>query len=183
MTVFVNYFKGWSWSSVHKDQLASIARATPAAMVGYGINVVLAFIAFRNVVPSTPLAIWGITALSLAWYVGARSLRRSRSKICCGEGSPVRSASKPLLFGLLLALPWSVLAAAFTGATATDSQVILIALAVGMAASGSVLLSRYRPRPSFTRRRSSFRSASNACSSQPATISSWVRSARASWCS
>ncbi len=140
MTAFLNYFKGWSWSSVHKDQLASIARATPAAMVGYSVNIVLAFIAFRNTIPSTPLAIWGSAALSLCWYVGARSLRRSCSK-AGDEGQAVRSASKAMLFALLLALPWSVLAAAFAGTTATDGEVILIALTVGMAASGSVLLS------------------------------------------
>ena len=140
MTAFLHYFKGWSWSSVHKDQLASIARATPAATVGDSVNIVLAFIAFRNTIPSTPLAIWGSAALSLCWYVGGRSLRRSCSK-AGDEGQPVRSASKAMLFGLLLALPWSVLAAAFAGTTATDGEVILIALTVGMAASGSVLLS------------------------------------------
>ena len=148
MTAFLNYFKGWSWSSVHKDQLASIARATPAAMVGYSVNIVLAFIAFRNTIPSTPLAIWGSAALSLCWYVGARSLRRSCSK-AGDEGQAVRSASKATLFALLLALPWSVLAAAFAGTTATDGEVILIALTWRRVAVFFCL--PYRPQHSSTR--------------------------------
>jgi diguanylate cyclase (GGDEF)-like protein len=110
-------------------------------MVGYGINVLLAFIAFRNLVPPAQLAAWGVTALSLCWYVGASSVLGRRSRVRgLTEGPPLRSARKALLFGLLLALPWSVLATAFAGTLTGDAQVILIALAVGMAASGSILL-------------------------------------------
>ncbi len=47
---------------------------------------------------------------------------------------------KPLLFAVLLALPWSILPVFYAGAINGHDEIVLIALAVGMAASGSILL-------------------------------------------
>lgn len=131
----------WSGTTVHKEQLASIARATPAPMAGYAINVLLATIAFRDLLPPLQLALWTIASLSICGFIGVRSLRRRAAvKKASDPGrSPYRSARKVLVYSFLLALPWGVLGTTWAGSLG-DSEVILVALIVGMAASGSVLL-------------------------------------------
>lgn len=127
----------------HRDQLASLARATPAAMVAYAVNIVIAVIAFHGLVPGVELAAWAILSLALCSFVGIRSVsrgRRKRQSPALGSGSPQRDARRALLFGLLLGLPWAILASRWAGVLHGDSELILMALAVGMAASGSILL-------------------------------------------
>ncbi|MET0407438.1 MAG: EAL domain-containing protein [Hyphomicrobium sp.] len=134
------YYGGWDWSAVHRDQLASIARATPAAMAGYAINVILATFAFRASIPAVELATWSTLALALSVYRGLRSFRARRFARRTNDKIPVhRSARNAMVFSFLLGLPWCILGTAFAG-TVGDSEVILIALVIGMAASGSVLL-------------------------------------------
>lgn len=130
------------WNFVHREQLASIARATPAAMVGYAINVGLAILAFHGLLPALPLAAWGAASLAVCTIIFILSLRSrsGRREDKNPNQSPMRNAQKVFLFSFLLALPWSVLGTAWAG-TLGDSEVILIALVVGMAASGSILLS------------------------------------------
>jgi diguanylate cyclase (GGDEF)-like protein len=133
---------GWNWIStpVHREQLASIARATPPAMAGYAINVALATIAFRGLIPLHGLVLWTLCSFAVCGYVGVRSLRRRRANLTSDiTKKTLRPARNALLFSFLLALPWSVLATTWSGSLG-DSEVILIALVVGMAASGSVLL-------------------------------------------
>ncbi|MBS0250027.1 MAG: EAL domain-containing protein [Proteobacteria bacterium] len=139
---FLSDAGGWNWSSVHKEQLASIARATPAAMAGYAVNVLLAAIAFRGLIALPKLVLWTIVAITICAYVGIRSVRgRSNRRRSANSGQsrrrPVRNA---LLFSIALALPWTALGTIWVG-TVGGSEVILVALVVGMAASGSVLLS------------------------------------------
>ncbi|WP_290986154.1 EAL domain-containing protein [Hyphomicrobium sp.] len=130
----------WSWTSVHKEQLASIARATPTAMTGYAINVVLAALAFRQLVPTAHLLMWTLGSLAVCGYVGLRSLYRLRAtQKKTSVSPPLRPARRLLLFSALLALPWSVLGGLWVGSVG-DSEIVLVALVVGMAASGSVLL-------------------------------------------
>jgi diguanylate cyclase (GGDEF)-like protein len=137
-----SFFGDWNWSSVHQDQLASIARATPAAMLGYAINVALATIAFFDLVPTADLVLWTAGSLAICIYVGVRSLRRRRRAsvtATASRKSPLRPAHNVLLFSVLLALPWAFLGTVWAGQVG-DSEVVLIALMIGMAASGSVLL-------------------------------------------
>ncbi|AGK58295.1 diguanylate cyclase/phosphodiesterase [Hyphomicrobium denitrificans 1NES1] len=128
---------------VHLDQLASLARATPAAMAGYAVNVVIAVIAFHGLVPGAELAAWAAMSLAICSFVGIRSIRRGflkRQSPAPGPESPLRDAKCALLFGLLLGLPWAIMASRWAGVLHGDSELILMALAVGMAASGSILL-------------------------------------------
>ena len=80
------------------------------------------------------LLVW---IVRLRWCPGGS---HPADSVRAAKGSPVRSARKALLFGVLLALPWTVLATEWVGSVASSSEVVLIALCVGMAASGSVLL-------------------------------------------
>lgn len=132
----------------HRDQLASLARATPAAMAGYAVNVAIAVIAFHGFVPGIELAAWAAASLIICSSVGIRSIRRrklKRQSPAPEPGPPLRDAKSAWLFGLLLGLPWAVLATRWVGILHGDSELILIALAVGMAASGSILLAPIPP--------------------------------------
>ena len=128
---------------VHRDQLASLARATPTAMAGYAINVVIAVVAFRGLIPGVELAAWAVASLAICSFIGLRSVTRSlrtRQSEASKPGSPLRDGRWALLIALASALPWAILATRWVGAVHGDSELILMALTVGMAASGSVLL-------------------------------------------
>lgn len=128
---------------VHRDQLASLARATPTAMAGYAINVLIAVVAFRGLIPGVELAAWAVASLAICSFIGLRSVTRSlrtRQSEASKPGSPLRDGRWALLIALASALPWAILATRWVGAVHGDSELILMALTVGMAASGSVLL-------------------------------------------
>jgi diguanylate cyclase (GGDEF)-like protein len=128
---------------VHRDQLASLARATPTAMAGYAINVVIAIVAFRGLIPGVELAAWAVASLAICSFIGLRSVTRSlrtRQSEASKPGSPLRDGRWALLIALVSALPWAILATRWVGVVHGDSELILMALTVGMAASGSVLL-------------------------------------------
>jgi diguanylate cyclase (GGDEF)-like protein len=109
-------------------------------MVGYAVNTAVAIGEFRGIIPGVQLFAWAACSFGLCTFIGVRAVRsRPRSSDDAGA-SPVRSAHRALLFGVLLALPWTVLATEWVGNVASGSEVVLIALCVGMAASGSVLL-------------------------------------------
>ncbi|CAA2142067.1 ATP-binding protein [Hyphomicrobium sp. ghe19] len=124
---------------LHRDQLAAVARVTPYAMAGYGVNVALAAAAFWNTFPAHHLLLWLLFSFSVCGFVGLRSLPRAPSRPRQNVDT-TRSARNALVFAVLLALPWSFLAAAWAGAVSGTSEAILTAFVVGMAASGSILL-------------------------------------------
>jgi signal transduction histidine kinase/FixJ family two-component response regulator len=120
-----------------REQLVAVARATPYAMLGYAINVVLATVAFWNRIPALELYLWTGLSLVICGAVGFREFRKSGSSRLPGE---TRNSEAVLICSVLLALPWSILATRWLGAVGGDGSVVLIALVVGMAASGSILL-------------------------------------------
>lgn len=123
---------------VHKEQISSIARTTSFAMVGYAINVILAFIAFDGVIPSQWLLVWTLCSLTVCGGIALQTLAK--------KGAPklrrtnVRNGNVALVSAFLLALPWTVLAVTWVGILDGEREIILIALTVGMAASSSLLL-------------------------------------------
>lgn len=124
---------------LHRDQLSAVARVTPYAMAGYGVNVALAAVAFWNAFPDQHLFPWAFFSLTICGIVALRSLRRAPSNRR-HHSDETRSARNALLFAILLALPWSFLATAWAGAVSGTSEAILMAFVIGMAASGSILL-------------------------------------------
>lgn len=123
---------------VHRDRLAAIARTTPAAMAGYAINIGIAVCAFYRVGPRWELYSWAAVSLALSGYVGLRALRPRVQQ--SSLNTPLRSAWKICSFAMLLALPWVALTTQYAGHVDPITEVILISLAVGMAASGAMLL-------------------------------------------
>jgi diguanylate cyclase (GGDEF)-like protein len=124
---------------VRTEQLAALGRATPAAMLGYAINIIIALWALFGILPNGVLGTWAAFASGVCVSIGWRALRagdRLRSTSLKGP----RKTAKPLFFAVLLALPWSGLTLLYAGAINGHGEIVLIALAVGMAASGSILL-------------------------------------------
>lgn|GEM_PF-3407233 len=123
---------------VYKEQMSSIARTTSFAMVGYAINTIIAYIAFDGAIPTTWLLTWAICSFAVCIGIGLQTLAgKSEHK---WKQRNVRNANIALVYAFLLALPWTVLAVTWIGSLDDDRQIILIALTVGMAASGSLLL-------------------------------------------
>jgi len=124
-------------SLFQRHQLELIARVTPHAMAGHMLNTSVLAIALAGSVPTADLAIWCTYSCVIALLVLYRHVRnRGRA-----PNSFRRAAHRATVYGLLLALPWSTMAVLHLGALGRDQELILIALVVGMAASGAVLLS------------------------------------------
>ena len=52
-----------------------------------------------------------------------------------------RAARRATVYAFLLSLPWSAVAVLYLGSLPQDKELVLVALVVGMAASGTILLS------------------------------------------
>lgn len=124
---------------VRTEQLAALGRATPAAMLGYAINVMIALWALFGILPDAALETWAAFATCLCAFIGWRALRAS-DRLRTVPATKTRRTLQPLLFAVLLALPWSTLTFFYAGTLNGQGEIVLIALAVGMAASGSILL-------------------------------------------
>lgn len=122
---------------VYREQIASVVRTTPLAMAGYAVNILIAIVAFAGVIPQDWLTLWAVCSLLLCAVIGWRALPVRQPK---GRRGNIRDAGASLVFAPLLAMPWLALAFCWIGLLDSERQMILIALAVGMAASGSLLL-------------------------------------------
>lgn len=126
---------------VDREQLVALARATPFAMLGYAVNVMLACVAFWDDIQFSQLSFWAAFALLVCGGVALRAIvRRPRNYRGDVGVRKTRDATPALIASLLLALPWSILAFQWLGTISSTGSVVLIALAVGMGASGSILL-------------------------------------------
>jgi PAS domain S-box-containing protein len=118
-------------------QLKMIARVTPHAMAGHILNTTIMAIAVAGSIPTTQLVIWCGYSYGISLAVLYRHAR-NHARVPKSFG---RAARRATVYALFLALPWASMAVLHLGALATDEELILIALGVGMAASGTILLS------------------------------------------
>ena len=124
-------------SKFQSHQLEVIARVTPHAMAGHILNTTVLAIALAGSMPTAELIAWCICSYGVALVVLYRHLRnRGRT-----PRSFPRAARRATAYAFLLALPWSVIVVLHMGSLQHDEELILVALVVGMAASGSILLS------------------------------------------
>lgn len=122
---------------------ATIARATPISMLGHLINVTIAAVSFWGYVEWTLLLPWTVGSYAVGFWVLLRWLRRRhRPPIPRAQSNVTRRAA---ILGAVLAAPWGILAFWLLGALPQQSELILVALCLGMSASGSVLLSTAYP--------------------------------------
>jgi PAS domain S-box-containing protein len=124
-------------SEFDRHQLDVIARVTPHAMLAHILNTSVLAIAVAGSIPTVQLAVWCAYSYAVALVLLYRHAR-NRARI---PHSFRRAAVRATGYGLLLALPWSGVAVMYLGALAQHQELILVALGVGMAASGTILLS------------------------------------------
>jgi PAS domain S-box-containing protein len=124
-----------------RRQITLIARVTPYAMAGHLLNATVLAVAVAGSIPLTQLIIWCVYSYSIACLLLYRHLKnRGRS-----PHNFQRATKKAAIYSFFLALPWSSMAVLHLGALPRDEELILVALGIGMAASGTVLLSAMPP--------------------------------------
>jgi two-component sensor histidine kinase/PAS domain-containing protein len=124
-------------SEFERQQLDVIARVTPHAMLGHILNTTVLAAAVAGSIPTVHLIVWCAYSYAVALLLLYRHAR-SRGR---APRSFRRAALRAKLYGLLLALPWSSMAVLHLGGLGHDQELVLVAIGVGMAASGTVLLS------------------------------------------
>jgi len=122
-------------------QLEVISRVTPHAMLGHLLNTTVLAIALAGSVPKVQLIGWCIYSYAIALVVLYRHVR-NRGRVPRSFPRAVRRATT---YAFFLALPWTAIAIAYLGTLAHDEELILVALIVGMTASGTILLSAIPP--------------------------------------
>jgi PAS domain-containing protein len=124
-------------SQFQRQQLDIIARVTPHAMAGHILNTTVMAIAVAGAVPKIQLIVWCVYSYAIALVLLYRHVR-SRGHV---PRSFARAARRATVYAFFLALPWSAISILYLGSLAHDEDLILVALGVGMAASGTILLS------------------------------------------
>ena len=124
-------------SQFQRHQLEVIARVTPHSMAGHMLNTTVMAIAVAGSVPRPQLIGWCVYSYAIASFLLYRHVR-SRGQV---PRSFPRAARRATVYALLLALPWTAIAILYLGALPHDEELILVALVVGMTASGTILLS------------------------------------------
>lgn len=124
------------------DQFVGVVRATPAAMFGHSFNTGVAVLALWPVGKPLELVTWGAVSFGLAALV---MLRRMRAMRLVPQERPTKQISqllerRAILYGLAIALPWAYLGVRYLGRVPAVQETIVIALVIGMASSGAVLL-------------------------------------------
>lgn len=123
------------------DQIAAVAQATPASMIFYLVNLVLAYFYFYAPGAFVFLSIWASVSATIALCV----LYRSWHALPSPTRNSKRVIWRAVLYGALLGLPWGLLPIWFLADTPDVSTAVLSALTVGMAASGAILLAPIYP--------------------------------------
>jgi PAS domain S-box-containing protein len=124
-----------------KRQIALMARVTPYAMAGHIANTTVIVVALAGSVRPAPLIIWCAYSYATALLLLYRHMK-NRGR---WPRTIQRAAKKATIYSILLALPWSSLAVLYLGSLSHGEELILVALGIGMAACGTVLLSAIPP--------------------------------------
>jgi diguanylate cyclase (GGDEF)-like protein len=128
----------------NRAHVAAIAQATPAAMLGHILNTVIAVAALSSEVPWAVLSIWALYSCTVALFVFGKA-RTVRPRSQSSKRRSINATKRSIVMALALALPWSTLTTCGLGTLAHQHEIIAIALAVGMAAAGSVILAPIPP--------------------------------------
>jgi hypothetical protein len=124
-------------SQFQSRQLEVIARATPYSMGGHILNTTVLAVAMTGSIPMAQLIIWCLYSYAVALVVLYRHMR-NRGRV---PRNFSRAARRATVYAFFLALPWSVMFVLYLGSLPHDQELILVAIGVGMAASGTILLS------------------------------------------
>jgi len=130
-----------SLSQLQRQQITLITWVTPYAMAGHLLNTTVLAIAMTGSVPPAQLIIWCLYSYAIALLLLYRHLKNlGRS-----PRSFQRAEKKATIFAVFLALPWSSLVVLYAGALSHNQELVLAAVVIGMAATGTILLSAMPP--------------------------------------
>jgi diguanylate cyclase (GGDEF)-like protein len=128
----------------NRAHVAAIAHATPAAMLGHILNTVIAVAALSSEVPWAVLSVWALYSCTVALLVFGKA-RTVRPRSQNPKRNSINATKRSIVMAFALALPWSTLTTSGLGTLGHHHEIIAIALAVGMAAAGSVILAPIPP--------------------------------------
>jgi len=124
------------------DQLSSVIRAMPAALVCGLVNAAIVAVGLWNDVSREALLAWLL--LTLAITVGIYLRPRKRLLPEATALSP-RALRRATLFAVIAALPWSILPIVYLGHVPHTDELVVITVCAGMSAGGSILLAPVYP--------------------------------------
>jgi PAS domain S-box-containing protein len=126
-------------SHFQRRQIEVLVRVTPHAMAGHILNATVLAFAVAGAIPASHLIAWTGYSYAIALAV---LYRHARNRLRIPKSFP-RAARRATAYAIFLALPWASAAVLYAGAVGRDEELIIVALAVGMAASGTILLSAF----------------------------------------
>jgi PAS domain S-box-containing protein len=106
-------------------------------MAGHILNATVLAAALAGTIPAAQVIAWCGYSYAVALVVLYRHAR-NRSRV---PRSFRRAARRATAYAVFLAVPWTSMGVLYLGALGHDEELIIIALGVGMAASGTILLS------------------------------------------
>jgi PAS domain S-box-containing protein len=124
-------------SQFQRHQFTLVSRVSPFSFAGHLVNTTIVAVALAGSVPQAQLIIWCAYSYSLALLFLYRHLKK-------GGRSPrdfKRAARKVTIYAFFMALPWNSLVVLYLGVLSRDQELIVVAVSVGMAATGTILLS------------------------------------------
>jgi hypothetical protein len=126
-------------SNFQRRQLEVLVRVTPHAMIGHILNATVLAVVVAGAIPAAHLIAWCGYTYAIALAVLFRRAR-NRSRV---PRNFRRAARRTATYAFFLALPWASMGVLYMGPWDTDEELIIVALTVGMAASGTILLSAF----------------------------------------
>ncbi len=124
------------------EQFADLFRITPVATIGQIVNATIVAIALVGQTGITAMLSWWLVNLIMCGWTYGRWLKNRHRKI---EKLSNRAIPRAIVSGFFYALPWSLLAAFYLGNLPHHEEMLMSIAVVGMAAAGSVQLSRIYP--------------------------------------
>ncbi|RMF34493.1 MAG: hypothetical protein D6754_14940, partial [Alphaproteobacteria bacterium] len=121
------------------QDVMSVVRATPAGALVSAINAVLFTIGTWNGLGGPVLLGWCAATLVFCGFVAWRSRQAARREV---SKVTARGARRLILFSVMLALPWGVLALWVLGSGSTFEQLLALMVCAGMSAGATFMLHR-----------------------------------------
>ncbi len=129
-------------SRIGSDQVNAITTGTPAVLIGSIFNATLMLASFWDGIGRGTLLAWYGMSLALFVYVGTVWWRRRGHR---QRSASARKIKRAMLLSGLLGLPWGVFSLLALGSAPHLEELVLVAAAAGMAASGSIYLAPVYP--------------------------------------